>query len=156
MRGELRDWPHVHVCDVYPGFVDSPGLAHSANYTGRRLRAAPPVLDTAEVARAMVEVCKRPRRVVSVGASARLARLGRLLVPGLTSWLGAAVVRSHFRFAESAPRTHGNLFSPSVGHGVHGSLKAQQRQNQVGRGKLLAAFAALAGGVLLSRLLISR
>lgn len=28
LRAELSDYPHIHVCDVYPYFVDTPGLRH--------------------------------------------------------------------------------------------------------------------------------
>ena len=42
LRAELQDYPDVHVCDVYPGFVDTPGVRHAANYTGHELHPSPP------------------------------------------------------------------------------------------------------------------
>ncbi|MCR5867870.1 SDR family oxidoreductase [Aquincola sp. J276] len=40
LRAELRDLPDVHVCEVYPTFVDTPGFQNGGNYTGRRLKTA--------------------------------------------------------------------------------------------------------------------
>src|SRR5690606_11812847 len=37
LRAEVSDLPKVHVCDVSPTFVDSPGLRHGANYTGSNI-----------------------------------------------------------------------------------------------------------------------
>ncbi len=35
LRGELVQWPGIHVCDIYPGVVDTPGFRDGGNYTGR-------------------------------------------------------------------------------------------------------------------------
>ena len=45
LRGELSRLPDVHVCDVYPTVVDTPGLSHGANYTGRQVKPPPPLVD---------------------------------------------------------------------------------------------------------------
>ena len=37
LRAELGKRPRIHICDVYPTFVDTPGFRHGANYTGARL-----------------------------------------------------------------------------------------------------------------------
>ena len=39
LRAELSHHPDIHVCDVYPAFIDTPGLLHGANYVGRELSA---------------------------------------------------------------------------------------------------------------------
>ncbi|RYY93222.1 MAG: SDR family NAD(P)-dependent oxidoreductase, partial [Chitinophagaceae bacterium] len=41
LRGELAAYKNIHVCDLYPAFLDSPGIQHAANYTGAVLRPAP-------------------------------------------------------------------------------------------------------------------
>lgn len=41
LRGELSKHPRIHVCDVYPTFVDTPGVDHAANYTGAKLSLPP-------------------------------------------------------------------------------------------------------------------
>jgi short-subunit dehydrogenase len=42
LRAELADQPEIHVCEVYPTFVDTPGMSHGANYSGGRGRASWP------------------------------------------------------------------------------------------------------------------
>lgn len=37
LRAELAGHSHIHVCDVHPSFVDTPGIGHGANRTGRAL-----------------------------------------------------------------------------------------------------------------------
>lgn len=32
LRAELQDEPDIHVCDVFPGFVDTPGVGYAGNY----------------------------------------------------------------------------------------------------------------------------
>lgn len=42
LRAELADERDIHICDVYPTFMDTPGVGHGANYTGRRLSVPRP------------------------------------------------------------------------------------------------------------------
>lgn len=37
--------PGIHIRDIYPAFVDAPGLRHGANDVGREVSAPPPLLD---------------------------------------------------------------------------------------------------------------
>ena len=87
LRAELGNLPDVHVCEVYPTFVDTPGLLHGANYSGKRLRPPPPVLDPREVASALVALSRAPRAVTSIGSVALPARLAHAVMPRLTSRL---------------------------------------------------------------------
>jgi short-subunit dehydrogenase len=50
LRGELRHLPDVHVTTVAPQAVDTPIFDNAADYSGRRVRAIPPVLSPDEVA----------------------------------------------------------------------------------------------------------
>ena len=85
LRAELQDEPGIHVCDVFPGFVDTPGVAHAVNYTGHRLNVRAP--DKPEqVADAIVRLARNPRDKVSVGATAKLAPLAYALATGLGRW----------------------------------------------------------------------
>ena len=64
LRAELQDEPGIHVCDVFPGFVDTPGVGHAGNYTGHRLHALAP--DRPEqVADAIVRLARHVRRIRS-------------------------------------------------------------------------------------------
>ena len=139
LAAELVDWPQIHVCDVFPSFIDSPGIQHGANYTGRRLKPAPPVYDPQAVAETIVRLAQRPRRSATVGAPARLAHLGGALAPGLTGWVAMRTMQLYFRRAEQAPMTDGNLFEPvPQGTGVRGGWRPLNRP-------VLSAGLALAG-----------
>ncbi len=120
LRAELQDEPDIHVCDVFPGFVDTPGVGHAGNYTGHRLSVRAP--DRPEtVASAIVRLARHPRDKVSVGAVAKLAPLAYALAPGLGRWamtrmLGLATAR-----APAQAPSPGGLFRPgnSGGSSAH-------------------------------------
>lgn len=68
LKGELKPFPHSHVCDLYPAFLDTPGIQHAANYTGKHLRPAPPVYDPLLVARAIVRLIQNLREKKQLAA----------------------------------------------------------------------------------------
>ncbi len=112
LRAELQDYPEIHVCDVYPGFVDTPGVRHAANYTGHELHPTPP--DRPEdVARAIVRVAMDPQDKTSVGALAKLAPLAYAVAPGLGRWLMARVIGFGLSRTPVQAATSGALFSPA-------------------------------------------
>ena len=121
LKGELSEYKNIHVCDMYPAFLDSPGMQHAANYTGHVLRPAPPVYDPQRLARAVVKVALRPRRSVSVGSMTHLLRFAYALFPAITRNTTAKVVREYLDKAEPIAVTSGNLFAPSnFGTSIHG------------------------------------
>jgi short-subunit dehydrogenase len=113
LRGELADESHIHVCDVYPGFVDTPGLRHGANFVGRQISSPPPVLDPWRVAAAVVRLADKPRNTTLVGSTAVLARGVHALSPSLTSRAMARFMSTYFDRAEPVELSDGNLFDPS-------------------------------------------
>lgn len=129
LRAEVSGLPHVHVCDVAPTFVDSPGLAHGANYTGRNLQPRIPLLDPHRVAEAIVALADRPRAVTWMGAGATPGRLAHALAP---ERLGAAmrwVTERALRSARPVPQSDGNLFGPSRGTSIEGGRRRARRQS---------------------------
>lgn len=120
LRAEVSSLPHVHVCDVAPTFVNSPGLSHGANYTGSNLQPRIPLVDPRRVASAVVSLVDRPRAVTWLGASAGPGRLAHVLAP---TWVGAImerVTRWALHRAKPVERSDGNLFAPSQGTAVEG------------------------------------
>ena len=114
LRAELETWPDIHVCDVFPAFIDTPGFQHAANYTGRELKPVPPVYQPERVAAAFVSLAKRPRRAVTVGASAYFARAAhQVLGDRANRWVGR-MMRRYFRKAKPAPVGDGALFEPAT------------------------------------------
>lgn len=151
LRGELSKHPRIHVCDVYPTFVDTPGLAHAANYAGGRLSVPPGVLDARSVARAVVRLADRPRNTVAVGAPALMLKLTQFLLPNAGAAGMNGFLDSYFARGEPAPETEGSLFRPpEAPSGIDGGLRRpdQRRVAAVAAG---VGAAALAGVALLAR-----
>lgn len=124
LRGELSGWPGIHVCDVHPSFVDTPGMQHGANYAGTELKPPPGVVGADAVADAVVRLVGRPRRQVVVGRGVTmLARLTRTLAPQTTMTMMARLLEGYFAVGRPAARGAGNLFSASSNLGVTGGWK---------------------------------
>jgi short-subunit dehydrogenase len=124
LRAELAPHRDIHICDVYPAFVDTPGLSHGANYTGRAISAPPPVLDARRVAQAVVGLARRPRPGVTVGSPAVALHLLHSLAPKTTAAAMGLFMRTWFSQAEPAQGGAGNLFAPpGAAGGIDGGWK---------------------------------
>jgi short-subunit dehydrogenase len=129
LRQELARWPDVHVCAVYPYFLDTPGVQHAANYTGRRLKPAPFVYRPEVVAETMVRLVEHPRPQAVVGAMAKLGKLGHQLAPGLVEWTMARGMEAYFSVAGQVPVTDGAIFGPMRERkAVHGGWRHPLRR----------------------------
>lgn len=113
LRAELSSWRDIHVCDVFPGFVDTPGPSHAANYTGKVLKPMPPLVPTYKVANTIVSLALSPRDSVTLGSAAYLARFSQWLSPKLTRFTLTKFMEAYFRNAEPAPVTNGSIFEPT-------------------------------------------
>ena len=114
LRGELTEYPDIHVCDIYPAVMDTPGFRDVGNFTGHALKPPPPIYDPHLVAHAMVACALRPRPSTTVGSAATLARLAHFLVPGfsvLSGWL----TRLGLERSPKSESSSGNLFAPPSG-----------------------------------------
>ncbi|QXI18649.1 SDR family oxidoreductase [Pseudomonas hamedanensis] len=147
LRGELSGCPDIHVCDIYPAVIDTPGFRDGANFTGHALKPPPPVYDPHRVARAMVHCALHPKPSTTVGAAATLARAAHFVLPGfpqLSGWL----TRWGFNRSPATATSSGNLFNPPGGErrveGGWRSAKAQASPLWV------AGAALLVGGCLLA------
>lgn len=114
LRSELGQWPGIHICDVYPSVVDSPGFRDGGNYAGRSLQPPPPLSDPREVAAAMVSLALHPRHTTSVGAMATLLRFAHFVTPGFDHLYGLLTGMALGR-AKRVPTSSGNLFHPALG-----------------------------------------
>lgn len=112
LRMELRDAPGIHVCAVLPATIDTPIHQHAANYTGHPVRPLPPVTDPVRVARAIVRVSRRPRRLVQVGRIQSAFVYARALAPAVYEPVVARAYRTLAVKKGSAAAAPGNLFEP--------------------------------------------
>jgi short-subunit dehydrogenase len=116
LRSELTlDRVHgVKVCTVMPGAVDTPLFRHTGNYTGREAVPMPPVYTPQRVARAVVNLVRRPRREITVGPAARQMLMQHKVSPGTAEAIMALQVdRTHLSRERPVGDTPGNLYQPS-------------------------------------------
>lgn len=141
LRAELVEWPQIHICDLFPAVIDTPGFRDGANYAGRSLRPPPPVADPRRVAEAMLSVARRPRRATTVGATAHLLRIGHALLPGFNA-LSGRLTGLALRRARRVPGSSGNLFHPATGERrIDGGWRAPgSERNLLLAGTLAAAL----------------
>ena len=111
LRMELRDAPAIHVCAVLPATIDTPIHQHAANYTGRPVRPLPPVTDPVRVARTIVAMTRRPRRLVQVGRIQSTTVYLRAVAPALYERLIGKVYPAIALKAGSVPASSGNAFT---------------------------------------------
>lgn len=147
LRAELYRFPDIHVCDVFPSFLDTPGTRHAGNYIGKVLKPVPPVYPTTKIASTIVSLAVRPRNKVTVGAVAYLVRLSDALLPGLAEWGIAKGLEAYLKVGDDAPITSGNILHPTgtfnqISGGYTAKTITQKRVNTV------AGIAAVAAGVL--------
>lgn len=154
LKAELHDWPDIHVCDMFPAFLDTPGIQHAANYTGKVLKPAPPVYDPARLAQAAVSLALRPRSSVTVGSASIMLRIAHSLMPEFTAHIAAKVIRTYLRSADPIEITNGNVFSPlRFGTSTHGGWGVPGRP-KAHRKYLVAAavvFGVLSAGIIRAR-----
>lgn len=146
LKAELSNWPGIHICDVFPAFLDTPGIQHAANYTGKYLKPAPPVYDPRRVAMAIVKLAEKPRPEVMVGSLSSFLRISYSLFPGMTRGITAKVIRYYLNHADVMPKSDGNVFGPvDYGNSVYGGWglpgKPKAHRKYITAGLLLVAAA---------------
>ena len=91
LRQQFAAREDIHVCGVFPAMVDTPGLLHVANASGRHIDPGPFLYTPDDVAGAIVGLARRPRAEVAVGWPARAGQVAYGLSPRLTELaMGAA------------------------------------------------------------------
>jgi short-subunit dehydrogenase len=155
----LLDGQHdIHVCTVMPATIDTPFFQHAANYTGRAVKAMPPVYSAEEVAQTILRLSQKPTSEVMVGRSARMISAQHTLSPSLGERMMTQMVdKQHLYPDRRAEPNSGNLFEPMPQYSTvsGGWMQAEHGQSSpVSKGLMLAL---LAGGAFLGlRLLRSR
>lgn len=146
LKAELSVWPGIHICDLFPGFLDTPGIHHAGNYTGKTLRPAPPVYDPVLVAQAMVKVAANPKSNRYIGGMSLGLKLSHALFPELTNKLTGLMMRRYFRSADRMTPTSGNLFNTvdygMSTNGMFGSNSSHKPYRKYVAGALIAGVAA--------------
>lgn len=147
LRAELYRFPQIHVCDVFPAFLDTPGTRHAGNYLGKVLKPVPPVTNTTKIAQVIVDLTVSPRNSVTVGTVAYLIRLSNALLPGVAEFFMAKGLETYMKIGEDAPVTSGNILHSTgtynqISGGYTSKTITEKRVNTV------AGIAAAAAGFL--------
>ena len=151
LKGELSRYPDIHVVDIYPGFLDTPGIQHAANYTGKVLKPAPPLSDPRKVARAVVKLVRNPKSKKTIGLMSGFLQLSYALFPQLTRNITGMVIRKYLEQANEIDHTSGNVLKPvNFGTGIDGGwrIKKIPREAKIG---LVILGGITVGGYLLGR-----
>ena len=150
MELSLEDLDEIHVCNVMPAAIDTPIFQHSANFTGRPIRALDPTYPAEKVARAIVSLAAKPEPEVIVG------RAGKAMVAHYTAsprvyekTMAAYIDRDHFSPGTAKP-TEGNLFQSTGPKAVSGGWKTSSNVQS----RLMAGIAAAAAGVALTMMIV--
>jgi short-subunit dehydrogenase len=121
LKAELKEWPDIHVCDAYPAFLDTPGIQHAANYTGKFIKPAPPVYDPRRVAMAVVQLAEKPVSETMIGSVSTLLRLSQGIFPKITMSIVGKVISLYLKGADNINKTDGNIFETvKFGNSVYG------------------------------------
>lgn len=110
LRGELIKYPHIYICDIFPGFIDTPGFQHSGNFVGRKIKPIPPVYDARRVAKAMVALAVYPKNAMIVGKSTIAMKFLGTLFPAVTRKVLVSLMDIYFKRAKKVPISNGSLF----------------------------------------------
>ena len=154
LRGELSKHPRIHICDVYPTFVDTPGIDHAGNYTGVKLSLPPGSLTPETVAKAVVRLADHPRNTTAVGAPAIVLKLNQLLIPNLAAGIMNGFMDSWTSKADGGGDSSGALFTPpATPSGVDGGRRHPERRRKAG---IMGVSAALGGLAVISALAMRR
>ncbi|MDR6788022.1 short-subunit dehydrogenase [Sphingomonas sp. BE138] len=150
LRGEMSKHPRIHICDVFPTFVDTPGIDHAANHTGAELSLPPGSLAPETVAKAVVRLADRPRNTTVVGAPAIALKFNQFLAPNLSAALMNGFMDSWARKADPGADSSGALFeTPSDPSGIDGGRRHPERRRTaalLGVGVAAVGLAALGAG----------
>lgn len=144
LRAELSATPGIQVCEIYPTFVDTPGITHGANYTGRRLKPPPPLIDPRRIASVAVSLAYRPQDKVYIGAPSWPGIVAQMIAP---SWVGKTMMWITGRALERATPIEGgdgNLYEPSHGTAIDGGFRAARSLSSVQASKVAMAVGAVA------------
>ncbi len=113
LRSEYVGHRDIHICAVFPSLIDTPGLHHAANVSGRAINPGPYLYSAEHVAKAYLAIARRPRDEVAVGWMARAGQASFAIARAPTeAFMGVTMLGAISR-ADPAAKSDGSLLVPS-------------------------------------------
>jgi NAD(P)-dependent dehydrogenase (short-subunit alcohol dehydrogenase family) len=141
LHEELRTEPDIHVCLLHPQAVDTPIFDRAANYSGRPVRAVPPVVRPERLAEVIAGLVRHPRRDITFRFLGRSLQGVHALAPPLWQRMLPRAFEDGTYADGVVPANPGNVLEPVAGgRDVHGGWNTRRR------GALVTAFAKTAVG----------
>lgn len=131
LAGEISDFPHIHICNLYPQIQKSTGNLHSAKYSGLKLKIPPLAADPRDTAKAFVAVAKNPKQHTFPDALSYVLTKSYGLFPKAVINTASAGLRLVMKTAK-APDNPGNVAAPSdEPHRIYGKVPASQAKQDI-------------------------
>jgi len=128
LRQELAADRDIHICGVFPAMVDTPGFAHGANMSGRRLDPGPLLYQAEDVADTFLTLVRQPQNEVAVGWPARAGQFAYAIAPGATEHILGSAFRWLLSRANPAERSAGTMIEAGPqGSSLDGGWLARKR-----------------------------
>jgi NAD(P)-dependent dehydrogenase (short-subunit alcohol dehydrogenase family) len=144
LRSELAAEPGIQITTMAPQAVDTPIFDHAGNYSGRRIRPVPPVLDAEEIATGIEACAESPKREVNYGKAGRLLEILHAFAPGLYRRVAHPAFLWGTLGPEGAAASSGNVLA-GTGPYSTGGLWRLRRRATLRRAFVAAAAGAAAG-----------
>jgi NAD(P)-dependent dehydrogenase (short-subunit alcohol dehydrogenase family) len=112
LRQEVADAPGIKVCTVLPYAIDTPIYQRAANYAGHAAQPVFPRYSADTVAKAIVDLSRRPRREVYAGRIGHLAELQKAVAPAVNDLVVRLAAGSIELTGPPIPPTPGNVLAP--------------------------------------------
>jgi NAD(P)-dependent dehydrogenase (short-subunit alcohol dehydrogenase family) len=120
LRAAAANTPNIHICSLLPYAMDTEHFESSANQIGRSAHPMSPLQSPEKVARALVDLARRPRRQRLVPRLAGLGLALHFLLPRATERVLQDVL-CKWHLGDEQPATAGNVYAPVRATGaVHG------------------------------------
>ena len=112
LHGELSDFPHIHICNLYPQIQRSTGNMHSAKYSGLDFKIPPFAGDPRDTAASIVQLAKHPKKELFPDFTSIVLKNVYGLFPKTIMNTASGAMRLLMR-VKKAPHDSGNVLTPS-------------------------------------------
>ncbi len=112
IQGEISNFPHIHICNIYPQIQRSTGNMHSAKYSGLDFKIPPFAADPRDTAQEFVKLAKNPKKDWFPDLTSRLIKGVYTMFPKAVINSASAGMRMMMNL-KNAPSDNGNVLSSS-------------------------------------------